>query len=71
MTITTTQKIIKIGTSKGVTLPARELKKLGTKVGSEVQVKLELVNQPHMKLIDEYEEFKAQYCNALKNLANR
>lgn len=54
-----------------MTLTARELKKLGTKVGSEVQVKLELVNQPHMKLIDEYEEFKAQYCNALKNLANR
>lgn len=38
MTITTTQKIIKIGTSKGVTIPAKDLKALGVDVGDELEL---------------------------------
>ncbi len=38
MTITTTQKVIKIGTSQGVTLPAKQLKQLGVKPGDELEV---------------------------------
>ncbi|MFZ1458295.1 MAG: AbrB/MazE/SpoVT family DNA-binding domain-containing protein [Candidatus Saccharimonadales bacterium] len=38
MTITTTQKLIKIGTSQGITLPAKELKALGVKPGEELEV---------------------------------
>ncbi|HSX05633.1 MAG TPA: hypothetical protein VLF69_04150 [Candidatus Saccharimonadales bacterium] len=38
MTITTTQKIIKIGSSKGSTFPAKELKALGVDVGDEVEI---------------------------------
>jgi len=38
MTITTTQKIIKIGTSKGVTIPAKQLRELGASNGDEVEV---------------------------------
>ena len=37
MTITTTQKIIKIGSSKGVTLPAKQLQELEVKEGDEVE----------------------------------
>ena len=69
MTITTTQKIIKIGTSRGVTLPAKELKALGVSEGAEVRVTVEAVNQPNA--IDEYEDFKKQYGETLRNLANR
>lgn len=38
MSITTTQKVIKIGTSQGVTLPAKELKALGVQPGDELEV---------------------------------
>ncbi len=38
MTITTTQKVIKIGTSQGVTLPAKQLKELNVKPGDELEV---------------------------------
>lgn len=38
MTITTTQKLIKIGTSKGVTIPAKLLKELQVQPGDELEV---------------------------------
>ena len=38
MNIVTTQKVIKIGTSRGVTLPAKELKRLGVKEGDDLEL---------------------------------
>ena len=38
MTITTTQKIIKIGTSNGITLPAKDLRALGVNTGDEIEI---------------------------------
>lgn len=38
MTITTIQKVIKIGSSRGVTLPARDLRALGIRDGDEIEV---------------------------------
>lgn len=38
MTITTIQKIIKIGSSRGVTIPAKLLKELGVDVGDEIEL---------------------------------
>ena len=38
MVITTIQKVIKIGSSRGVTLPARELRALGIRDGDEIEV---------------------------------
>ena len=38
MTITTIQKVIKIGSSRGVTLPARDLRALGIRDGDELEV---------------------------------
>ncbi len=38
MTITTTQRIIKIGTSQGVTIPAKDLKALGVAAGDELEI---------------------------------
>jgi antitoxin component of MazEF toxin-antitoxin module len=69
MTITTTQKIIKIGTSRGVTLPAKQLKALGVREGSEVKITVEAVQRSNV--LDEYERFKKQYGETLRNLADR
>lgn len=38
MKITTTQKVIKIGSSKGVTLPAKDLKQLDIREGDNVDI---------------------------------
>ena len=75
MTITTIQKVIKIGSSRGVTLPARDLRALGIRDGDEVrltveQVKLiEQANKPSLR--QDYDDFKKQYGETLKNLADR
>ena len=69
MTITTTQKMIKIGTSRGVTLPAKQLKALGVREGSEVKITVEAVQGSNV--LDEYERFKKQYGETLRNLADR
>lgn len=49
MTITTIQKIIKIGSSQGVTIPAKDLKALGVKAGDE----LEIIARPKSRLADD------------------
>lgn len=73
MTIKTTQKIIKIGTSKGTTIPAKQLKQLGVEVGDEVEIevrkkadiaKSEEVIKAAQSILDRYEQ-------DFKNLANR
>ena len=69
MNITTTQKIIKIGTSRGVTLPAKQLKALGVREGSEVKITVEAIQRSNV--LDEYERFKEQYGETLRNLADR
>lgn len=38
MTITTIQKIIKIGSSQGVTIPAKDLRALGVEAGDELEI---------------------------------
>lgn len=69
MTITTTQKIIKIGTSRGVTIPAKQLQELAISEGDEVKITVEKVAQS--SLASEYGDFKKQYGETLKNLAGR
>ena len=75
MTITTIQKVIKIGSSRGVTLPARDLRALGICDGDEVRLTVEKVrpvkqaNKPSLR--QDYDDFKKQYGETLKNLADR
>jgi len=74
MIMTTIQKIIKIGSSKGVTLPAKQLKQLGVDSGDEVRLTIERVSpkrDPQAKLTREYEAFVARYDETLRNLADR
>lgn len=70
MTITTTQKIIKIGTSQGVTLPAKQLRELRLSDGDEVRVTIEPLKR-NSSLSREYEAFKKHYGETLKRLAGR
>ena len=75
MVITTIQKVIKIGSSRGVTLPARDLRALGIRDGDEVRLTVERVkpikqtNKPSLR--QDYDDFKKQYGETLKNLADR
>lgn len=75
MNITTIQKVIKIGSSRGVTLPARDLRALGIRDGDEVRLTVEQVkpikqaNKPSLR--QDYDDFKKQYGETLKNLADR
>lgn len=72
MIMTTIQKIIKIGSSKGVTLPAKQLKHLGVDVGDEVEIIVRRQNTAQnndviataTSIVDRYED-------DFKNLANR
>ena len=75
MVITTIQKVIKIGSSRGVTLPARDLRALGIRDGDEVRLTVEKVKSieqaDKLLLSQEYDDFKKQYGETLKNLADR
>lgn len=65
MNITTTQKVIKIGTSQGVTLPAKELKALDVQPGDELEVTVRKkvahasdakVNEVASRLLERYKQ---------------
>lgn len=75
MTITTIQKVIKIGSSRGVTLPAKQLRALGIRDGDEVRLTVEKVKSieqaDKLLLSQDYDDFKKQYGETLKNLADR
>lgn len=77
MTITTIQKVIKIGSSRGVTLPARDLRALGIRDGDQVKISLEplqtqdLADDDMQQLRAEYKKLKQQYGQTLKKLASR
>ena len=73
MLFTTTQKIIKIGSSKGAILPAKALKELNAHVGDNVKITIESVQQqdPQAELMHEYQAFVKQYGATLKNLSER
>lgn len=67
-----TQKVIRIGSSAGITIPSKQLKELGIAVGDEVRVTLEPVKaSKHAQLMREYDAFVAEYGKTLENLAGR
>lgn len=65
------QKVIKIGTSAGVTIPKKQLDELNLKIGDEVNITLSPVKDTQAKLMKEYDAFVEQYGQTLKNLAKR
>jgi antitoxin component of MazEF toxin-antitoxin module len=73
MTITTIQKVINIGSSKGVTIPAKDLKRAGIKPGDEVEIS---VKKPQgvaqdAEVLHAAKDLLKRYDKDFKNLANR
>ena len=67
-----TQRIIRIGTSAGITIPKKELEEHGLKVGDEVKFTIEPVKKvKHSKFAAELDKFMDIYDQDLKNLAKR
>jgi hypothetical protein len=71
--IETTQKLIQIGSSDGITIPKKDLAILGAKRGDLLKVRFELVkkSEVHTEILKEYDLFVEQYGQTLKNLADR
>lgn len=73
--ITSTQKIVGIGSSDGVTLPAKELKRAGLKRGDEVEITVRPVRRRTSKddqaVIDAAKQILADYKQDFQNLAKR
>ena len=72
--IKTTQKIITIGSSSGVTLPAKELKRQGLKVGDEVDItirKRPTVTTEDSEVIAAARKILKSYHQDFKNLSQR
>lgn len=66
------QKLIRIGSSQGITIPKKEIDALGLSLGDEVDYTLKPVKKlKHQKLMSEYDKFIEQYGETLKNLASR
>lgn len=68
------QKVIKIGSSLGVTIPKKELQKLNITVGDEVEISIRskvTMASKHEKLLKDLENFMNTYDKDLKNLAKR
>lgn len=71
--IETTQKVIQIGSSEGVTLSKKDLARLGAKRGDTLKLRVELANgqDKHQKLLREYDAFVSKYGQTLKNLSDK
>ena len=68
-----TGKVIKVGSSLAITLPAKEAKTQHITQGDEVKFGFELneIKNNTDNMSKEYERFKKTYGKTLKNLADR
>ena len=69
-----TQKIIKIGSSLGVTIPKKKLNELNLVAGDEVEISIRKKSAraiKHDQLLKHLEDFMDTYDQDLKSLAKR
>ena len=73
MTTTTTQKVIKIGTSLAVTIPVRDVRRLGVAKGDELEVSFEKpqVDDHKVEVVELTQKLIKRHQKALKNLSKR
>lgn len=75
MTIRTTQTLISIGSSKGITLPAKDLKRAGIKTGDELEVIVRKRNNSDeagdSEVMDAAKKILHDYKKDFENLARR
>lgn len=68
------QKVIKIGSSGGVTIPAKELKRQNISYGDEVEVivrPLHSVNSEDKRVLEAAQKILSDYKQDFQNLAQR
>jgi len=68
------QKVIKIGSSLGVTIPKKEVSELNIVAGDEVEISIRKKSSrfaKHEQLLKDLEDFMSTYDQDLKNLAKR
>lgn len=67
------QKVIRIGSSAGVTIPKKQLEELGIVIGDKVKLTIEPVSSvhKHKDLLKDLESFMDTYDHDLRNLAKR
>ncbi len=68
------QKIIKIGSSWGITIPAKELKRHNINFGDEVEVTVSAVhnaNESDEKVLSQARDVLSKYKQDFENLARR
>lgn len=70
MKITSVQKVIKVGQSLAVTIPARDARALGVNAGQDVLMSIEQIEKINT-VNNEYEKFVATYSQTLENLAKK
>lgn len=76
MSITSIQKVIKIGSSVGVTLPARDLKSIGVSQGDNIKITFEPVrmdepDEHSLEVVKLTQKLIKRHKQALKNLNQR
>lgn len=72
--IQSTQKVIKIGSSGGVTIPAKELKRQNIKFGDEVEIIVRPIRASGIedqKVVKAAQSILDSYRSDFKNLASR
>ncbi|GAC1499539.1 MAG: hypothetical protein NVS1B10_02370 [Candidatus Saccharimonadales bacterium] len=73
--IQSVQKIVQIGSSDGVTIPAKELKRANIKRGDEVEVIIrpikQVSGQQDQTVLKAAKKILKDYQNDFQNLANR
>ena len=72
--IQSTQKVIKIGSSGGVTIPAKELKRQNIKFGDEVEIIVRPIRASSIedqKVVKAAQSILDSYRTDFKNLADR
>lgn len=74
MTIRTVQKLIKIGTSEGVTLPSKDLKHEGAKPGDELLITARVIKKADadkVEIVELTQKLIERHKKALRNLSQR
>jgi antitoxin component of MazEF toxin-antitoxin module len=74
MKFSSIQKVIKIGDSVGVTLPAKDLRHLGVEQGDNIKISFEAIDSTptdKVELVALTQKLIERHSKALKNLAER
>ena len=76
MKITSTQKVIKVGSSNAVTIPAKDMKRLGIKTGDSLDIvfqksKSQPANEHTVELVELTQMLIKRHGQALKNLSQK